>query len=69
MAKQHKCPKCGGPIERVVQSQNSMLNSYQFDAVKAGDWFCSACQSNDRGHKSLCYWWEHELPDANEYHI
>jgi uncharacterized protein with PIN domain len=69
VAKQTKCPRCGGKLEPVRQSPNSPLNRYQFDAAKAGDYYCDACPDNGRGHKPLCYWWESELPDAEEYAI
>lgn len=69
VAKQIKCPQCGGEIERVRQSEFSALNADQFDSVKAGDWFCVNCPSNNRGQMPLCYWWERELPDAIEYVI
>lgn len=64
MKKQQKCPQCGGPIVAVRQSPNSPLNSDQFDASKAGDYYCETCPSNDRGQKPLCYWRERELPDV-----
>lgn len=35
------CPKCNLRLERVPQSP--YLNSDQWDAVKAGDWFCRWC--------------------------
>ena len=43
------CPKCGNELERVKQSYPAMLNSDQFDAIKAGDWYCE----HDR-----TYWWQ-----------
>ena len=40
-----------------------MLNEYQFDAVKAGDWFCE-CHSNGRGNAPYAYFWDkEEVPD------
>lgn len=63
------CPLCGGRLERVEQSPHSMLNKHQFDAVKAGDWYCRVCPSNDRGQKPLCYWWDSELPEPHDYQI
>ncbi len=64
-----KCPRCGGPLIAVRQSANSPLNADQFDAVKAGDYYCPSCPSNDRGHTPLCYWWEHELPVPHDFQI
>ena len=53
------CPTCGGQLERVPRSTN--MNSDQWDAVKAGDWFCETCPDNDRGQTGLCYWFNSEL--------
>lgn len=55
------CPQCGRELERVRQSENSPLNRDQFDAVKAGDWYCLACPSNDRGNLPYSYFWDYEL--------
>jgi len=67
--KQQKCPQCGSPLQPVLQSPNSPLNRDQFDAVKAGDYYCETCPDNDRGKKLLCYWWERELPDVIDFQI
>lgn len=69
MTKQLICPQCHGKLRRVTQSTNSPLNSDQFDAVKAGDWYCPTCPSNNRGNLNLCYFWTHELLDSDEYDI
>lgn len=37
-----------------------MLNSEQFDAVRAGDWFCE-CSNNRRSHTPYAYFWDHEV--------
>jgi len=55
-----RCPQCGTDLLEVKQS-NGMLNDEQFDAVKAGDWYCTKCPSNDRGKTTLCYWWQREV--------
>ena len=47
-------------MELVVQSRPRMLNSEQFDAIKAGDWFCKTCP-DDRGENVHLYRWSHEL--------
>lgn len=60
------CPKCGNRVEEITQSPNSPLNRHQFDAAKAGDYFCRSCLSNDRGNSPYCYWWEKELPDITD---
>ncbi len=56
-----KCPDCGKPLEKVRQSATSPLNAEQFDAMKAGDFFCDACPSNERGNAQLRYFWKREL--------
>lgn len=53
------CLDCGESLERVVN--RGPLNSDQFDAVKAGDWFCKACKSDvaSTGYK---YFFDSQLP-------
>jgi hypothetical protein len=55
------CPGCSGLLEPVRQSDTSPLNRHQFDAVKAGDWFCRNCKG-DRSATGFRYYWHHELP-------
>jgi hypothetical protein len=55
------CPGCSGLLEPVRQSDTSPLNRHQFDAVKAGDWFCRNCKG-DRSATGFRYYWNHELP-------
>ena len=63
------CPLCQQPLKRVTQGPYSPLNSDQFDAVKAGDWFCE-CSSNSRGHAPYAYFWSREvLVIAPDYQI
>lgn len=69
MTKQLICPQCRNKLIKVVQSCTSALNPDQFDAVKAGDYYCQTCPDNDRGSSKLCYWWTHELLDSEEYDI
>jgi hypothetical protein len=66
---QRICPRCYGPVEEVRQSPTSPLNRDQFDASKAGDFFCRSCPDNGRGISGLCYWWESELPPVHDYSI
>lgn len=54
------CPDCGEKIFKVRQSEDSMLNREQFDAAKAGDWFCVKCTS-DVSHTGYKYFWDHEV--------
>lgn len=59
------CPECGDKLKEVKQSPHSMLNSYQFDAVKAGEWECEneKCPGIEKVHPDKlannghrCYW-------------
>ena len=54
------CPQCGKPLQKVTQSERSLLNTDQFDASRAGDYYCKVCPSNGRGKLLYCYWWQHE---------
>lgn len=60
-----KCPQCDGPLVRVVQG-SGYLNRDQFDAVKAGDWYCTRCPDNGRGQSGLCYWSDNEVVKPDE---
>lgn len=60
-----KCPQCGGELQRVRQESPRMLNDYQFDAVKAGDWYCESCPPNGRSAlNKYAYFWQHEVEPA-----
>lgn len=54
------CPDCNEKVFKVKQSENSMLNREQFDAAKAGDWFCVKCAS-DVSHTGYKYFWDNEV--------
>lgn len=69
VTRERKCPQCGGPLRKVRQSPTSPLNRDQFDARKAGDYYCETCPDNDRGNSKLCYWWEDELPAVHDFQI
>lgn len=58
------CPQCGRELERVTQGEYAMLNSEQFDAVKAGDYACGTCPDNNRGKSGKAYFWEREIIDT-----
>jgi hypothetical protein len=62
-----KCPQCEQPLDRVPASRN--LNSEQWDAVKAGDYYCKSCPDNGRGQTGLCYWFDSELDAAERKKI
>lgn len=34
-----------------------MLNDEQFDAIRAGDWFCN-CRADGNGSPGYCYFWQ-----------
>lgn len=55
-----KCPICDNDLCIVKQTQNSVLNSEQFDSIKCGDYYCSKCRDDDTktGYK---YFWEGQL--------
>ncbi len=55
-----KCPQCNGPLDEVPRHSN-WLNDEQYAAVKAGDWYCTSCPSNERGNSPFCYWWNSEV--------
>lgn len=63
------CPQCGGPLVRVRQSSGSVWSGDQFDANRAGDYFCEKCPDNQRGKSGLCYWWDRELPAVEDWQI
>jgi hypothetical protein len=61
------CPDCGTLLKAVRQSESSPLNREQFDAVKAGDFYCDTCPSNDRGNQPFRYFWKTELLDQCQH--
>jgi hypothetical protein len=59
------CPQCSTALEKVKNPAGSYMNNEQFDAVKAGDWFCKLCRSNGRNKiNKVCYWWDKEVDYA-----
>lgn len=61
------CPTCGTKLERVPDSK--WLNPDQYNSIKAGDWFCTVCPDNNRGHTCYCYWWAREIEVFQEQQI
>jgi len=59
------CPQCRNPLEKVRRGSNSPLNEEQFDAIKAGDWFCKKCPSNSRSKSPFAYFWDSEISSGN----
>ena len=55
------CPQCQAILHRVRRGGDSPLNADQFDAVKAGDWYCSVCAGAEAKHTTYKYWWEKDL--------
>jgi hypothetical protein len=56
-----RCPTCARALHKVMRPSGSMLNDDQFDAVRAGDWYCDTCPSNERGNTGYRYFWTREL--------
>lgn len=57
------CPRCDKPLKAVPPSK--WLNAEQWEAVKAGDYFCDSCPSNDRGNGRFHYFWAAEVEAAD----
>lgn len=53
-------PKCRRKLYRVRKPSSSPLNDEQFDAIRAGDWYCE-CHSNGRGNTQFAYFWDREV--------
>lgn len=50
------CPVCRGPLKEVTNT-GGWMNAEQFDASKAGDFYCEKCPSNGRSNADkFCYW-------------
>ena len=54
-----RCPGCKTPL-KIVRQTGGMLNADQFDAIKAGDFYCDQCPG-DRGKSGFRYFWKSEL--------
>src|SRR5271166_3070179 len=59
------CPDCGGALEKVVYPEDSMLNRYQFDAIRAGDFFCRRCKGN-QAKTGFRYFWKSDLEQQTD---
>jgi hypothetical protein len=53
-----KCPKCGNDL--TPTKAPAWMNSDQWDAVKAGDWFCK-CHDNGRARSGVAHFWDREV--------
>lgn len=60
-----KCPKCKSELKCVTNPCGSMLNDEQFDAIKAGDYYCDSCHGN-RSDSGFRYFWKKELSTLEE---
>lgn len=59
---EYNCPECNHPLSRAVPTGGSLaLSEGQFEAIKAGDWYCDAGCKGTRGKSGLRYYWESEL--------
>jgi hypothetical protein len=56
----YTCPQCKGELKEVTNN-SLFMNKDQFDAEKAGDFYCERCPGNDRGKQPRCYWWTSEV--------
>lgn len=52
------CPSCGGGLRPVIN--RGPLNEDQFDAVKAGDYYCTACKG-DEAKTGFKYWRDRDM--------
>ena len=59
------CPRCGQSLKPVEQ-ESGALNDDQFDAIKAGDWYCEHCKGS-RGKTGYRYYWDRELQGNTTY--
>jgi hypothetical protein len=59
-----KCPNCKGILKKVAQTK-LWLNDDQFDAVKAGDYYCEVCPEEkgtaDKARTKYAYFWEKDI--------
>ncbi len=57
---EYTCPSCGGPVDSTGHGP-SWMNSEQWSASKAGDFFCKTCK--DPGTKTgFKYWRDSDMP-------
>lgn len=59
-SREPRCPGCGGPVKPTGPGPGWM-NAEQWDAEKAGDWYCEACSKNGRGRTGFAYWTDAEV--------
>ena len=60
-----ECPSCGKELKPVMQDANSALNADQFDAIRAGDYYCSYCPEDKGTAKTsktgYAYFWKKDV--------
>jgi len=55
-----RCPCCNLELQEVIQPENSFLNEYQWESIKAGDYYCINCKPDIEGMKYK-YFWKKEI--------
>jgi hypothetical protein len=60
------CPECGKAL-RPVHYTGGYLNRDQWEAVRAGDWFCESCKGTRSG-SGYRYFWNGELVTVEPHH-
>jgi len=65
MSEKRVCPECSNPLEKVIYPAYKMLNEYQWDSIKAGDYFCIHCKS-DAAKSGYKYFWERDIKQTSK---
>jgi len=61
------CPGCRGNLKRVIQAEPQFLNPEQYDAIKAGDWYCDKCPASvgtsekQPSTSAYAYFWDKDI--------
>lgn len=53
------CPGCSGPLQ--LAQPTASMSPQEFEAGKAGDYFCAACQGGE-ANSGYRYFWSRDLP-------
>lgn len=59
------CPMCNAQLQFVRQSSDSYLNREQFNAAKAGSWYCEACKDPET-RTGFKYWSNTEVKRSGQ---
>jgi len=61
-----KCPSCKGSL-KVVRQNKFHLNSDQFDAIRAGDYYCKVCPEEvgtaKKANTGYAYFWASQVKE------